>query len=163
VAPKETILDQVERLVAPVLAEMSLELVDLEFNREGRSSFLRFFIDKEGGVTLDDCADFSREVSALLDVDDVIDVAYRLEVSSPGLERPLKKAADFERFAGKPVKIKTRQKLDPDQRGHERKTFFGTLLGHADGLVSILQTDKKGGRIELPLEEIEKANLELDF
>jgi ribosome maturation factor RimP len=158
-----TILDRIERLVAPILTEMTLELVDLEFQREGRSTFLRFFIDKEGGVTLDDCADFSREVSALLDVEEVIETSYRLEVSSPGLERPLKKAADFERFAGKPVKIKTRQKVDPDQRGHERKTFFGTLLGHANGLVRVLQTDKKGGQIEIPLEEIEKANLELDF
>jgi ribosome maturation factor RimP len=163
VAQNETILDRVERLVTPVLAEMSLELVDLEYQREGRSSFLRFFIDKEGGVTLDDCADFSREVSALLDVEDVIETSYRLEVSSPGLERPLKKVADYERFVGKPVKIKTRQKLDPDQRGHERKTFFGTLLGYSDGRVKVLQTDKKGGQIEIPLDEIEKANLELDF
>jgi ribosome maturation factor RimP len=163
VAQSEALLDRVERLVAPILAEMSLELVDLEYQREGRSTFLRFFIDKEGGVTLDDCADFSREVSALLDVEEVIDTSYRLEVSSPGLERPLKKAADFERFAGKPVKIKTRQKLDPDQRGHERKTFFGTLLGHSEGVVRVLQTDKKGGQIDIPLDTIEKANLELDF
>jgi len=78
---QESTLDKVQRLIAPVLHDMAVELVDLEFKREGRDWFLRLFIDKEGGVTLDDCADVSREIDALLEVEEVVDTAYRLEVS----------------------------------------------------------------------------------
>lgn len=160
---QESTLDKVQRLIAPVLQDMAVELVDLEFKREGRDWFLRLFIDKEGGVTLDDCADVSREIDALLEVEEVVDTAYRLEVSSPGLDRPLKKPADFERFRGRLVKVKTFEKLDPDDRGHSRKTFEGELLGIEAGLVRIRQLDKKGGVVEIPLEGIAKANLEFDF
>jgi ribosome maturation factor RimP len=160
---QESTLDKVHRLLVPVLESMAVELVDLEFKREGRDWFLRLFIDKEGGVTLDDCAEVSREVDALLEVEDVIDAAYRLEVSSPGLDRPLKKPADYERFKGRLVKVKTFEKLDPDERGHSRKTFTGELLGLEAGRVRIRQLDTKGGVVEIPLEGIAKANLELDF
>ncbi|HXV19419.1 MAG TPA: ribosome maturation factor RimP [Desulfuromonadales bacterium] len=160
---QESTLDKVQRLIAPVLQDMAVELVDLEFKREGRDWFLRLFIDKEGGVTLDDCADVSREIDALLEVEDVIDTAYRLEVSSPGLDRPLKKPADYARFRGRLVKVKTFEKLDPDDRGHSRKTFEGELLGLESGLVRIRQLDKKGGVVEIPLEGIAKANLEFEF
>ncbi len=100
-----------------------MELVDLEYTREGTDWFLRVFIDKEGGVMLDDCAEVSREVSALLEVEDIVKTAYRLEVSSPGLDRPLKKPADYQRFVGSLVKVKTYEQLDPDGRGNSRKTF----------------------------------------
>lgn len=160
---QESTLDKVHRLLVPVLESMAVELVDLEFKREGRDWFLRLFIDKEGGVTLDDCAEVSREVDALLEVEDVIDAAYRLEVSSPGLDRPLKKPADYERFKGRLVKVKTFEKLDPDERGHSRKTFTGELLGLEAGRVRIRQLDTKGGVVEIPLDGIAKANLELDF
>jgi len=160
---QETTLDKVQRLIIPVLQDMAVELVDLEFKREGRDWFLRLFIDKEGGVTLDDCADVSREIDALLEVEDVIDTAYRLEVSSPGLDRPLKKLEDYERFRGRLVKVKTFEKLDPDDRGHSRKTFEGELLGIEDGIVRIRQLDKKGGVVEIPLAGIAKANLEFEF
>lgn len=160
---QETTLDRVLRLIEPVLQDMAVELVDIEFKREGRDWFLRLFVDKEGGITLDDCADVSREVDALLEVEDVIDTAYRLEVSSPGIDRPLKKPADYERFKGRLVKVKTYEALDPDDRGHTRKTFVGELLGLASDRVRILQTDKKGGVVEIPLAGIAKANLEFDF
>lgn len=160
---QESTLDKVHRLLVPILESMAVELVDLEFKREGRDWFLRLFIDKEGGVTLDDCAEVSREVDALLEVEDVIDAAYRLEVSSPGLDRPLKRPADYERFKGRLVKVKTFEKLDPDERGHSRKTFTGELLGLEAGRVRIRQLDTKGGVVEIPLEGIAKANLELDF
>ncbi|PLX96937.1 MAG: ribosome maturation factor [Desulfuromonas sp.] len=160
---QETVLERVQRLVEPILVDAGMELVDLEYKREGRDWFLRLFIDKEGGVTLDDCAGISHEVGALFEVEDVIDTAYRLEVSSPGLDRPLKKAADFERFAGKLVKIKTYEKIDPDQRGHQRKTFTGELLGLVGGEVRIRQTDRKGGEASFPFEAIAKANLEFEF
>lgn len=159
----ESLQDRVQNLIAPVLDERGMELVDLEFKREGRDWFLRLFIDKDGGVTLDDCAEVSREVSAILEVEDPVTSAYHLEVSSPGLDRPLKKPADYVRFTGKLVKVKTYEKLDPDGRGHERKTFVGTLLGLEDGMVRIEQNDKPGGVVAFPLAAIAKAHLEFEF
>jgi ribosome maturation factor RimP len=105
----------------------------------------------------------SREVSAILEVEDPVSAAYHLEVSSPGLDRPLKKAADYERFVGRLIKLKTYEKLDPDGRGHERKTFVGILCGFQDEVVSLEQNDKKGGVVSFPLAAIAKANLELEF
>lgn len=156
-------MTKIESLVMPILNDLGMELVDLEYKREGRSSALRLFIDKPGGVTLDDCAAVSREVGAILEVDDPIGTAYRLEVSSPGIDRPLKKPADFERFAGQLIKLKTRGLIDPDERGHRRKTFLGELLGLDGGMVRLRQTDRRGGEIAIPLEEIDKANLEPVF
>ena len=157
------LLTTLEALVMPILTELGLELVDLEFKREGYSWFLRLFIDKPGGVTLDDCAEVSREVSAILEVEDPIEAPYRLEVSSPGIDRPLKSPADFGRFAGQLVKIKTRTLLDPDARGHQRKTFVGELRGLDGALVRLRQTDRRGGEISIPLDEIDRANLEPKF
>ncbi len=157
---QETTIDKIRHLAEPVLDDMGFELVDLEFKREGGSWILRFFIDKQGGITLDDCADFSREIDVQLEVEDLIPAAYRLEVSSPGLDRPLKKPEDFQRFAGEPVKIKMHESIDPDNRGHSRKTFFGELLGIEDGRVRVRQTDKRGGIVELELDGIEKARLD---
>jgi len=159
----ESIIEKVANLIAPILASRNMELVDLEYRREGHGNILRIFIDREGGIKLDDCADVSREVDVLLEVEDIIPSAFYLEVSSPGLDRPLKKPADFERFKGRLAKIKMRDALDPDQRGHLRKTFVGTLLGLQGASVLLAQNDKKGGTVELPLENIEKANLELEF
>jgi len=158
-----TVIDRVNALLQPILDEMGLELTDLEYVREGRDSTLRVFIDKEGGINLDDCAALSRELGAVLEVEDVVQAAYRLEVSSPGLDRPLKTQKDYERFVGSLVKIKTYEKLDPDQRGHERKTFVGKLLGFDNGLVRLEQNDKKGGVVVLPLVAIAKSNLEPEF
>ena len=157
------LLTRIEALVQPILTDFGIELADLEFKREGSSWYLRLFIDKPGGVTLDDCADVSREVSTLFEVDDPIETAYRLEVSSPGIDRPLKKPADFERFAGQEVKIKTRTLLDPDARGHKRKTFTGELLGLDGSQVCLRQTDRRGCEIAIPLDEIVKANIEPKF
>lgn len=150
---------QVEKLIAPILDDFGYELVDLQYKKEGSSMALCVFIDKPGGITLDDCVEVSREVGAILEIEDPIRSAYRLEVSSPGLDRPLKKPADFERFAGHSVKIKTLQMLDPDRRGKSRKTFTGQLLGFKDGQVSIELDDKQGGTAVISLTDIEKANL----
>lgn len=150
-------------MVLPVLAGYGLELADLELKGEGRRQVLRIFIDKPGGVTLDDCAEVSRDVSALLEVEDPIEGAYTLEVSSPGLDRPLKKPRDFERHIGRLVRIKTTALLDPDGRGHARKTFVGELLGFDDGRIRLRQTDKRGGEVVIALDGIAKANLEIDF
>jgi ribosome maturation factor RimP len=157
---REDVLTQIESLVTPILEDLGFELVDLQMKQEGRQTALCIFIDKPTGITLDDCVDVSREVSAILEIEDPIKSAYRLEVSSPGLDRPLKKPADFERFAGKQVKLKTLQLMDPDQRGNTRKTFVGTLLGLEDGQVRLELSDKQGGLAIIPFAELDKANLE---
>ncbi len=95
------IRQQLEQLAEALVASEGMELVDLEYRRQGRRWMLRLFVDKDGGVTLDDCANISRELGDLLDVKDVIPQAYVLEVSSPGLNRRLRKKEDFSRFAGR--------------------------------------------------------------
>jgi ribosome maturation factor RimP len=103
----ETVTKKVEALAIPVLEEIGLELVEVQFRREQSGWVLRLVIDKQEGVSLDDCAAVSREIGQLLDIEDFIDQAYNLEVSSPGLNRPLKSMADFQRFIGRKAKIKT--------------------------------------------------------
>lgn len=159
----EGVEKQIEELAAPIVAEFGLELVDVEYRQQGHQWLLCLYIDKDGGVTLDDCAHFSRELSTLLDVEDIVPTAYRLEVSSPGLDRPLKKKDDFLRFAGEVVKIKTRPPLDPDTRGYTRKTFVGVLHGLDGEHVVVEQSDSAGGQVLLPLRDIDKANIEPQF
>jgi len=156
-------LTQIETLILPILDDLGYELVDLQLQQDGKQLALRIFVDKPAGITLDDCVEVSREVSAILEVEDPIRAAYRLEVSSPGLDRPLKKAADFERFVGKKARLKSKNLIDPDQRGTTRKTFVGTLLGFEDDNVRLELTDKQGGVIAIPLADLDKANLEEEF
>jgi ribosome maturation factor RimP len=160
---REENLTQIETLILPILDDLGYELVDLQLQQDGKQLALRIFVDKPAGITLDDCVEVSREVSAILEVEDPIKAAYRLEVSSPGLDRPLKKAADFERFVGKKARLKSKNLIDPDQRGTTRKTFVGTLLGFEDDNVRLELTDKQGGVIAIPLADLDKANLEEEF
>ncbi len=157
------ITDQVEELVQPILDDLGLELVDLVYQRESRGWMLRFFLDKEGGINLDDCASASREISAILDVEDVIGTAYTLEVSSPGIDRPLKKARDFERFSGQLAKIKTVVACDPDQRGRKRKVFIGVLGGMDGDKVLLTLKEKNAVQVGISLAQIDSANLEFEF
>jgi len=157
---KDDICERVTDISRPILDSMRMELVDIEFKRSGREAVLRLFIDKEGGVTIDDCAGFSRELSAILDVEEFIPCHYTLEVSSPGLDRPLKTAADYERFVGRLVKVRTGE-LFADDAGNRRKTFLGTLEGLTDGFVGIKL--KEGQTASIPLDRIAKANLEFEF
>lgn len=154
--------DKVAELVLPIVADLGFELVDLEYQRENRGWVLRFFLDKEGGINLDDCAAASREISSLLDVENVISSAYHLEVSSPGIERPLKKTQDFVRFAGQLAKIKTIEAIDPDASGRKRKTFVGTLSG-VDGDDVLVTLKKNTAVVRIALLQIEKANLKFEF
>lgn len=153
------VVSRVTALVVPILASLGLELVDIEYKREGRAMVLRLFIDREGGITLDDCATVSRELSEILDVEDFITDLYTLEVSSPGLNRPLKKAADYQRYQGRLIRIKTFELL-PDDAGNPRKTFLGELLGLEDGVVRVKLTE--GQTAGIPLQKIAKANLEFE-
>jgi ribosome maturation factor RimP len=153
------VLSRVETLVQPILDDCGYELVDLQYKSEGSRMALRLLIDKPGGITLDDCVSVSREVGAILEIEDPIRGAYRLEVSSPGLDRPLRKRADFERFAGSKAKLKTLSMLDPDDRGRARKTFTGELLGLEGEAVKLQLDDKQGGVALIALSEIERASL----
>lgn len=157
---KGDICEQVGGLVQPILDSMKLELVEIELARMGKDAVLRLFIDRDGGVTLDDCADVSRELSAILDVEEVISVNYTLEVSSPGLDRPLKKIQDYERYAGRLIKVRTYEQF-LDDAGNKRKTFLGTLEGLVNG--SVRMTLKEGQTASIPLDLVAKANLEFEF
>jgi ribosome maturation factor RimP len=148
----DRLLATIQGFADPLLHDMGMELVDVQFRREGHGWVLRFFIDKEGGVSIDDCADVSREISAYLEVEDLISHAYHLEVSSPGLERPLKKKADFVRFADRLVRIKLREPWN------EQKVLIGTLVG-LDGDAIVLALENETVRIDL--EKISKARLTL--
>ena len=150
----------VSAIAQPILESMGLELVDIEFGRVGSDAVLRLFIDKEGGVMLDDCAGLSRELSLILDVEDVIACNYSLEVSSPGLDRPLKKQADYDRFVGRLIKVRTYEPF-LDDSGNKRKTFVGKLDGLVGGVVKISLTE--GQTASIPIERVAKANLEYEL
>ncbi len=156
------VIKKIEELVQPLLDELGCELVDLEYQREQRGWVLRLFLDKEGGINLDDCAMASREISSLMDVENIINTAYSLEVSSPGIERPLKKPQDFKRFSGQLVKIKTLDSIDPDATGKNRKTFIGTLSGLEDDNVLLILKNKNDA-VAIALSQIDKANLKYEF
>jgi ribosome maturation factor RimP len=158
--PQDSVVEKVAKLAESLTASLGIELVDIEFKRVGRSMVLRLFVDKEGGVNLDDCAGFSHEFSQLLDVEDIISENYTMEVSSPGLDRPLKREEDYVRYAGRLVKAKTFELL-PDVDGNMRKTFLGSLIGLEDGVVKIQL--KEGQLAEIPLNKIAKINLEFEF
>jgi ribosome maturation factor RimP len=157
---KDDVVSRITAVAEQLLAPQGMELVEVEYRREGRQMVLRLFIDKSGGITLDDCADVSRELSEILDVEDVIREHYALEVSSPGLNRPLKKESDYERYAGRLVKVRTFELL-ADEEGNRRKTFLGDLVGLSDGAVTLKL--REGQLARIPLEKIAKANLEFEF
>ena len=154
------VVSRMTEIAEPLVASLGMELVDLEYKREGHAMVLRLFVDREGGVNLDDCANVSRELSEILDVEDFIQGHYTLEVSSPGLNRPLKKPADYGRYQGRLVKIRTFELL-PDDAGNPRKTFTGELLGLENGVVRVKLSE--GQTAGIPLDKVAKANLEFDF
>jgi len=138
------------RLVEQTLSGMGYELVDIEMSPKGR--LLRIFIDVERGINVDDCSLVSRQLQRVFEVEQF---DYdRLEISSPGLDRPLKKAADFERFAGQQAQVRLRLPI-----GNQRN-FAGVLGGLREGAV-LLQTEK--GEVALPLDQVEKARLVPQF
>lgn len=157
---KIDVAEKTAEIAESIARSRGLELVDLEYKREGRQMVLRLFIDRDGGITLDDCAAISRELSEVLDVEDIIKDNYTLEVSSPGLNRPLKKAADFQRCIGKLIKVRTFE-LFPDEQGSRRKTFLGELTGFQDD--KVFMKLKEGQDAIIPLDKIAKANLEFEF
>lgn len=148
------ILSAVAELAEPALEGMGYELVEAEYLCERGRWVLRLYIDRDKGITLDDCAGVSREVGDLLDSRDLIPQGYVLEVSSPGLNRPLRKEKDFEERVGKKMKVRM---LAPVQG---RRNFVGTLTGYREGTL-FLEVDRQ--TFTLPWSEIEKAHLIYDF
>ena len=143
-----------EALLADMIEAQGLELLHVEFQPKGAGSILRIFIDKPGGVNLADCQRISKNASVLLDVDDDIPHKYTLEVSSPGIERPLFAAKDYRRYCGSEIQLVTIRKIN------ERRKFRGTLLELENDLVSIECQD---GIHSIPLEQVKKANLVYHF
>ena len=146
---------ELRELAEPVVSSEGMELVDLEYRREGAGWVVRLYIDKPGGITHDDCKEISQLFGARLEVEDRIPHRYTLEVSSPGLDRVLRKPSDFERFAGRPVRITTERPLDG------RRRFQGRLEGMQEDRV-VLMTDV-GERVALPLEWIAQARLKIQL
>ena len=140
--------------IEPAVTAMGYELVGLEYRPNKREGLLRVYIDSPQGIALEDCEAVSHQVSGLLDVEDPIRDPYRLEISSPGIDRPLFKAADFERFAGAEVRVR----LTGLWEG--RRKFRGMLHGVRDAHVLI---EEQGTEYEVPLDQIDKANLVPDI
>lgn len=151
---REQYESRTEKLLLPIVEENGFELVDVEYVKEGSSWYLRAYIDKPGGITVDDCEIVSRKVSDLLDKEDFISDAYILEVSSPGLGRPLKKDKDFERSIGQEVEIRLYRTLD------HRKEYQGVLKAYDKGTVTIMED---GNEITLNRAELALIRLALDF
>lgn len=156
---REEIEKRVFDLAVPLTDSFGIEVVEVEFVGSGRS-ILRVYLDKPGGITLDDCADVSRELSAVLDVEDFIPGSYLLEVSSPGLDRPLRKPSDFERFRGNQARVRTRVPV-ADESGNMRKTFHGIIRDVTESAVLIELPEARIASI--PFTAIMKANLKYQF
>src|SRR5690606_9448952 len=140
-------------LLEPAVAAMGCELIGIIYRGSPKNALLRLYIDKPGGVDLDDCTRVSHHVSGVLDVEDPISTQYTLEVSSPGLDRPIFKVGDYERFAGEKVKLRLLAPLEG------RRRLAGVLRGVRGDEVVI---EDNGIEINVPLSQIDKANLELE-
>ncbi|MCK2156939.1 MULTISPECIES: ribosome maturation factor RimP [Exiguobacterium] len=152
------VTEKVEQLAKPIVEREGMELVDVEFVKEGADWFLRVSIDKEGGVDLEDCVNINEKLSEALNQDDPIDEPYYLDVASPGAERPLKKTEDFEKAIGKHVYIKTH---DPVKDATE---FEGTLLAYSEEMLELeVRVKTRKLKIEIPVNKIAMARLAVVF
>lgn len=151
--PKE-IAERVRAIADPILMNEGMELVEVDYRREARGWVLRLTIDKEGGITLDDCGHISQVVGRELDVEDFISAAYVLEVSSPGLTRRLRSEKDFVKYRNRLIKLRTVDPIDG------RQQFKGKLLGVSNTLIEL---EMEEGIVQIPLAKIAKANLEIEF
>ncbi len=156
------VVEDVRALAAPIAAGYGLEVFDVQYRREGQGMVLRVLIDRPGpaasaeeSVSVDDCAHVSRDLSAALDVDDVVPSAYTLEVSSPGLDRPLRRPDDYRRFAGRRAKLVMREPVDG-------QGFFKGRLGGVEGHEVLIDGDD-GRSHRVPIGIITRANLEVEF
>jgi ribosome maturation factor RimP len=152
---RDATIATLRRAVEPLLVAEGMDLVDLQWSRRGQRWVLALFIEREGGVTLDDCARISRHVGGRIEVDNLIEQAYTLEVSSPGLDRPLRTLADFERFHAHLARIVTTIPI------HGRSTIVGRLKG-VEGECVLVEA-KRLGTVPIPVTQIKHARLEIEF
>jgi ribosome maturation factor RimP len=147
---------RVWELAAPLAEGEGMEIVDIEFRREGGRGgrVLRLYLDKEGGPNVDDLSRVSRQLSELLDSQDAVPGAYTLEVSSPGINRPLKRPEHFARFIGKRIRVRTRVIID------NRRSFLGILQQVLEDRITLSQDGKE---YQIPFSMIEKSNYEHDW
>ena len=150
----DTVTEKVKTLAEPVLEDLGLELFDVQYRREQSGWVLRLVIDRPEGVTLDDCVAASREIGQILDIEDFIEQKYNLEVSSPGLDRPLRTLDDFQRFAGRRAKIKTSEPVDGE------RVFTGKIRRVEEDMI-ILEADRR--EVAVPSALVAKARLEVEF
>ncbi len=155
ISESERIVREVSPLAEPFLDSCGMEMVDVEFLSENGRWILRVYIDKEGGVTVEDCAWVSRELGDLIEAEDVIGYQYVLEVSSPGLNRPLRKERDFIRSIGKKIRLTMSRPIN------NRRNFTGCLTDVKGGAIYLVLDDNR--LVNLPLGEIRKARLEFEF
>ena len=148
------VMKEVTALIEPILDEMEIELVDIEYLSEQGRWILRIYVDQSGGITLDTCAEVSREIGDLIEIKDIFHQGYVLEVSSPGINRRLKKEKDFERAVGKNIKIRMATPLEG------QRNFRGSLQSFQDGILCLRVKDDL---ILLSYRDVEKANLVYDF
>ena len=141
-------------LFEPVVNGMGYELIEIEYQPNPKYGVLRLFIDKESGIQVEDCSAVSRQISAVIDVEDPVSGKFNLEISSPGMDRPLRRAEDFQQFAGEVVKIKTSMAFEG------QRNFKGILKGLEEDLVIVECDDKE---VRLPITAIDKARLVPDF
>ena len=151
---KPPVTQAVTTLIEPILVSEGLELVDVNYKKEGKNWVLRIFIDKEGGITLDDCQKVSHLTGDLIDIEETIKIPYSLEVSSPGLDRSLKREKDFLKFRGKRICLHSICPIE------NRKKFTGILSDFKDHNV-VLDLDEKV--VEIPLAKVAKANLVIEI
>ena len=144
----------VENLAEPLLRFEGIRLIDVEYRRESKGWILRVFVDKQGGVTLDDCAIISSQLGDILDAKMDNDEPYHLEVSSPGLDRPLTKPKHFVYFEGRPAVIKTNRLVEG------KRHFKGVLAGFSEGVVKLLVDEQT---VAIPYEAIAKAHLSIEY
>ena len=148
------ITTKVSKLVGPILNELGYDLVDVEYAPDRGRWVLRLYVDKDAGITIDDCVRVSREIGDLIDVKDIMNHEYVLEVSSPGLNRRLKKEKDFVKAIGKKIKVKTMTPVDG------RRNYTGRLSKFEGGLIYL---EMNGGLIPLPWQKVDKANIIYEF
>ena len=150
---RETYETRTEELITPILDRMNFELVDVEYVKEGGTWYLRAYIDKEGGITVNDCEAVAREMNEILDKEDFVEDSYVFEVSSPGLGRPLKKEKDYVRSMGKEVEIRTYRAINRE------KEFYGILSAYDENTVTIKTEDET----EMTFEKSDIALIRLTF
>lgn len=153
---KEELVD----LLTPLIVSENYELVELQYQREGENWILRIFVDKPGGITIDDCAKLNEKIGRYLDEKEIIPQRYILEVSSPGLDRPLKKESDFQKVTGRLVRINVFAPVEGERH------FLGRILGIEEGKVKLSISEQKNSgnhQISISLDNISNARLEIEI